>query len=320
MQDLNIQALDAVVFVKLDIRSSNLSNKTDREDLPKGKQMPPNELYSSGETHYANPKLKNPFLALKKRAERLCVESGFRIEGNFAIPFDKMRALNDELRKLQTKWYDEVQVLRGKLPQEYKDWEASHPGWEDMLRRNRPDPDGLANRYRFEHRLWQIRPAPVDATSPLNSAGISHGSLLEAILDDVAREARQILKDSFEGKSQVNGRVMSTIGVLGKKLKSFAGVDPLVRPVAAHIGNVLGQIGRSAKKLSVSDTMSLRGLLTLMTDPVKLRREGELLRVENTGSIVTSDQTEITFDNHEVEVDVPPQVRESSQPARSILF
>jgi hypothetical protein len=143
---------------------------------------------------------------------------------------------------------------------------------------------------------------------------------LEAILDDVARESRLILKDSFEGRSQVNGRVMSTIGVLGNKLRTFSSVDPLVRPVATHIGNVLGKIGKSAKKLSVSDTMSLRMLLTLMTDPVKLRREGELLRQEVTDTNVISEQTEVIFDNQEVEVDVPPLFRESSQPARSILF
>lgn len=282
--------LDAVVLVQLDVRASELSSKVERtRDLPSD-QMPPAHLISAGVKHYADPKLKAPFNALKKRAERACAEVGFPLLKGWAVPKAAARKLDDVLKQLAISYVKEADNLEAALPQKFKEWEQSNPGWENLLTRDRPTPANIRSRYRFRHMMYRMRPAADADDDPLNDGmGIARGSLLEAILDDVADNATDILKKTFEGKAQVSGRIMTSIGVLAKKLHSFAMVDPLVVPVASMIGEVLGSIGSTCATLSVTHTSALRGLLELLTDPVKVRTHGSLQVQEG---VITVDEAQ----------------------------
>jgi len=272
-----ITALDAVVLVQVDIRASDLSGKVERiRDLPT-ENMPPANLVSAGVRHFCDPSLKTVFNTIRKAAERACAEVGIPLLKGWAIPKDKAAKLDDTLRKLAVDFNIKADDLVRRLPTAYTEWEEANPGWEDLLRRDRPDPKDVRPRYRFRHVLYRMRPAADDIDDPLNEGlGITRGSLLEAILDDVAGKSGEVLEKHFAGKAQVNGRVMTTIGVLANKLRSFAMVDPLVIPVASMIGDVLAQIGQTNAMLGVSETSALRGLLSVMTDPVTLRRHGAL--------------------------------------------
>lgn len=276
MQDQNaIKALDAVILVQLDVRSSDLSGKVARDrDLPKEK-MPPAHLVSAGVRHFCDPGLKQPFNTLKKAADRACSEVGVPLLKGWAIPKEKAAALDKTLRELQVKYIAEADSLEHNLSDAYQEWEDKNPDWTELLRRDRPSPSEVRRRYRFRHLMYRLRPAADDLDDPLNEGlGVARGSLMEAILDDVAGQAEDILERVFAGKTQVSGRTAATIGVLATKLKSFALVDPLVTPVATMIAEVVAQLGTTSAKLTVTETSALRGLLELMKSPAKLRDHG----------------------------------------------
>ncbi|MEY2117231.1 DUF3150 domain-containing protein [Rhodanobacter sp. FW106-PBR-R2A-1-13] len=310
-----------MVLVQLDVRASELSSKVERKrDLPSD-QMPPEHLISAGVKHYANPKLKAPFNAIKKRAERACAEVGFPLLKGWAIPKQAARKLDDVLKTLMKSYVQEADDLERSLPQAFADWESENPGWEGLLKRDRPSPSEIRGRYRFRHMMYRMRPAADDDDDPLNDGmGIARGSLLEAILDDVASNATEILKKSFEGKAQVSGRVMSSIGVLANKLKTFSMVDPLVVPVATMIGEVLGQIGSTCATLSVTHTSALRGLLDLLTDPVMVRRHGSL-QVQELAITVDEAQTDLFHEPEpEAVVLAPPPPAKMSPSALATML
>lgn len=274
-QNNNITALDAVVLVQVDIRASDLSGKVERaRDLPT-ENMPPAALVSAGVRHFCDPSLKTPFNTLRKAAERACAEVGFPLLKGWAIPKDRAAALDKTLRGLAAEFNTKADDLVRDLPRAYREWEEANPGWETLLQRDRPDPSSIRARYRFRHVLYRMRPAADDVDDPLNEGlGITRGSLLEAILEDVSGKSSDLLEKFFDSRSQVNGRVMTTIGMLAKKLHSFAMVDPLVIPVASMIGEVISSIGHTNSMLGVTETSALRGLLQVMSDPQKLRNHG----------------------------------------------
>lgn len=313
--------LDAVVLVQLDIRGSDLSVKVDpKKDLP-GANLPPSKVMSTGVKHYVDPGLKTPFMKLKKRAERACAEVGFPLLKGWALPKNAARRLHDDLKTMAVEYTKEADDLERTLPGEFVKWEEANAGWEHLLT-DRPTPAEIRSRYRFRHAMYRMRPAGDDMDDVLNDAiGVTRGSLLEAILDDVATTATDILKRVFEGKSQVSGRVITGIGTMGKKLSSFSLIDPLVLPVASMIGEVLGNIGGGGGMLSVTHTSALRGLLELLSDPVKLRHHGALQRqapIVVVEGNTTGDIVQETIPD--VEVAIPPPKAKVPAPASALLF
>lgn len=287
----SISALDEVVVVQLDIRASDLSGKVERStDLPTD-NMPPANLVTSGVRHFCSPTLKTPFNTFRKAAERACAEVGIPLLKGWAVPKAHAAQLDKDLRKIAIEFNAKADDLVAYLPTAYREWEDANPGWEALLRRDRPEPRDVRAKYRFRHVLYRMRPAHDDVEDPMNEGlGITRGSLLEAILDDVAARSEEILERTFQGKPQVSGRVLTTIGVLAAKLQSFAMVDPLVSPVASTIAEVIQQIGPTGAQLSVTETSALRGLLTLMANPAKLRQHGA---AHLSGTTMTVDEVEI---------------------------
>lgn len=321
MYNNGVTTLDAVLQVQFDIRASDLSGKVERSrDLPTV-DMPPANLVSAGVRHFCDPSLKKPFNTLRKAAERACAEVGVPLMKGWAIPKDKAKGLDTVLRKLKADFERKADELQADLPRAYREWEEANPGWEELLRRDRPDPGAVRSRYRFRHVVYQMRPAADDADDPLNEGlGITRGSLLEAILDDVAARSSDILAKTFEGKAQVSGRLVTTIAVLATKLRSFELVDPLVTPVAIMIGEVLAAIGHTTGTLSVSETSSLRGLLGLLSDPVKVRRHGAL-SIQGADLVVDEPLAEPTVVTQSEEVDhMPPPPALVRSPSSAVLI
>lgn len=306
--------LDAVVLVQLDIRASDLSVKVDPKKDLQGVALPPSVLMSTGVKHYVDPALKAPFAKLKKRAERLCGEVGFPLLKGWALPKDKAPEVLKELKAMASEYVNEANDLKAKLPAEFVKWEAAHPGWEHLFH-DRPTPDAIHARYRFRHPMYRMRPAGEDGDDVLNDAlGVTGGSLLEAILEDVAASANEILAKTFEGRSEVTGRCLSAIAALGKKLTGFAFIDPLVLPVATMIGEVIGNIGNMGNsRLDVTHTSALRGLLQMLAEPEKLRKHGAMqqLAPQSDADVIVVVEAEASAEatqetNPHAEVIIPP--------------
>jgi len=319
-----IAALDAVVLVQLDIRASDLSGKVARDrDLP-AEKMPPANIVSAGVRHFCDPALKQPFNTMRKAAERYCNEVGIPLLKGWAIPKERAVALDKALRELGEKYRGEADRLQAILDNAYQDWEEANPGWEALLQRDRPTPAEVRGRYRFRHMMYRLRPAVDDLDDPLNEGlGVARGSLMEAILDDVANQATDMLEKVFVGKAQVTGRAAATVGVMAAKLQGFAMVDPLVTPVATMIAEVIASIGTTNSKLSQTETSALRGLLTLMSDPVKLRNHGAryyegdvtLDEVVETGNVAVDPVTDL-FGETAFDINQPAMVVQ--QPPRPV--
>lgn len=276
-----IKVLDDIVIVQLDIRGSNLSGTVDRNtDLQPG-ALPPESLVSTGVRHFVDPKLKRPFNQLRKAAERECAAVGFNLLKGYGVPKAEAVKLDEVLKKMATEYVAKADELARDLPQHYREWEEQHPTWINVLTRDRPTPTEIRSRYSFRHRMYRVRGAGDDLDDAL---GISVGGISEAILDDVADQATEILRDVFDGKAQVTRKVMPRIAALSTKLESFAFVDPLLHPTAQMIAEVLTKIGVSNLQLTVTDTSALRGLLEVLTNPAKVRQQGSNALSEGTQS------------------------------------
>lgn len=274
MQDnIGAQVLDQVVLVQLDIRSSELAMRVERESDLAGANMPPANLVSAGVKHYADPKLKAVFNKLRKRAERECGDVGIGLLKGYAVPKEKAPALNKALKEMKEEYMQEANRLAAALPDEFRKWEEANPGWE-RLWRDRPTPAEIFARYHFRHVMYRMRPAGEEGSELGDAFGITSGSLLEAILDDVAKSAAEILDKSYNGKQVASGKSVPAIAAIGEKLKGFSMIDPLCGPVASMIGEVIAQVGATNASMSVTHTSAMRGLLEMLTKPERVRAHG----------------------------------------------
>ena len=272
-----VKSLDTVCLVQLDIRASDLSGKVSRDEDLKGAKLPPSSIMSSGVRHYCDPAKKQGFNTARKAAERACNDAGIKLLHGWAVPLEKAHELQKTLKDIELDYNTKVNVFLAQLPNLYREWEekVEHVEWRDLLRRDRPEPDSIRHRYRFKSFFYRMRPATDEADDPLNeSMGLTAGSLAEALLDNLATQASDLLEKHFEGKNNVDGKLVGKVGVMTAKLMTFAKIDPIVMPVVNVIGEVLQAIGEGHKTLDTVQTQGLRATLSIMADPLKLRKEG----------------------------------------------
>ena len=318
-----VSNLDDLILVQFEANAASLSGRASRGIDYDTKNMPPSDVLSGGVRHFCNPTHNQVFNTLRKRADAECARVGFQLLKGYGVPRTAVADLDRVLRQIGTAYKAAADVLCTNLEDYYREWEDKHPDWITILRRDRPGASEIRSRYRFNHVFYRLKPASDDPDDPINDGmAITQGSLLGAILGDVAKTAQQLIDERFEAKAFVTGSAATAVTALGAKLKGLIIVEPAIEPMARLIGEVTEGIDTNVRRLGDRETLALRGLLAMLTKPEQIVAQGVAFSTDALAEI-TVDEVQPTPQPQPAGDEVPAARLEDESPTSvqaAILF
>lgn len=250
--------------------------KVTREtDLAAAKgDLPPEDLVSDGRKRVIAKDPLAPFLAIRKRVERLLGHLGIRLLGGYAVPVESTSEIEAELPKMEKEFLDARDELVANLGLHYMNWEVAHPSWTDMLKRERPDENVVSARCAFH--VGCIRAESPDGSTSAAAAtrftAIAN-SALPTLLQETADQAEKLL-EHFTGKVSCTQKSVNSVRRLVDKLEAFAFLDQRVRPM---VDVMQAQFNRLAKTgpIDALGTTSLLWVLKQLADPETMLQHGQ---------------------------------------------
>ena len=84
------------------------------------------------------------------------------------------------------------------------------------------------------------------------------------------------------GRDEVTQKFVRPVRAIRDKLAGLSFLDPGIAPLVGSIDEVLAAVPRKGK-ISGPSLAALRGVVTLLTDPVKMREHGKMMLEGNRG-------------------------------------
>jgi hypothetical protein len=275
------KVLNDVIVVSLDIRIWSGRKKLRPEDLTTSGRMPPPDLVTLGSKRLCNPDLLQPFLQVKRRAEARCQTIGVRFARAFAIPRAAAKPLLAELNGLAEMFQQARRVLLDTYDAELARWQAQHLGYERLIAAELLPKTVVASRLTFGYEVFAINALDGDGELGLllqqSGAGNLTQGLVGALYQEVASESGAFIRHSLTGRAAVTHKFLRPVRAIRDKLAGLAFLDLGIAPLVGCIDAVLASVPPKGKIDGASLT-ALRGVVTLLTDPARMRAHGRALQ------------------------------------------
>ena len=103
----------------------------------------------------------------------------------------------------------------------------------------------------------------------------------------MASESREFVRQSLTGRHEVTQKFLRPVRAIREKLSGLAFLDPGIAPLVGSIDEVLAAVPKKGK-IDGASLSALRGVVTLLTDPARMREHGRLVR-EGSGKGLLAD-------------------------------
>lgn len=237
---------------------------TRNEDLRAAKGLPPSTLVSDGSKRVIDMKALTTLVTQRRSVNRFLARLGVRSPMGYLINPDDEAELYAELNRRGAEFAAARDELLRTFDARCRDWESKNPGFETLLRRNRPSVAEVAAAIEYDYAVYKVAAADSEAARDKFSA-VARASA-NALMEDVAQAAGKLLTESFAMKSTVTQRPVNVVRELVGKLRAFSMFDPRILPAANHLDAALGALPRTGP-LSVGETMAVAGVLQTMMSP-----------------------------------------------------
>jgi hypothetical protein len=303
--------IDGLVVILLNISLWQGRKKLRTEDLEeKGvltTSLPPEKLASLGSKRIVSPDAVNVFMAIKRRAERACLAVGTRFMGGYAVPEDRMPALQAELEAIAK----EFEVEKTKFLAQYETtvtaWADENPEWRDAILRSVDPVNYVAAQLQCSFAAMKISHAKgAEKTLDVQTSGLK-GQLGR----EIAQTAKTVWEESFRGKLSVGKTTLKRLDSIHEKMAGLSFLDPSIGQVASSVQAVLNQC-KGKELIEGSDLMAVCGILaTLMwMDRVRFTHEANAALV---ASIMPPEPT------LPVDMEIQPELIPAVEPEQEAL-
>lgn len=266
------QTLDSLVCVVLDVHLWSGRRKLTPKDLQKvaPENLPPQDLASLGSKKICDPGELAEFGRLKRQAERVLLETGYRFLGGYGIPADKLDEVTAALQALRGEFEAYKAGFLSRYDQTVERWVSRHSEWESIIRKAVTPPEDVAERLRFDFRVFRVAPA--------GDADAGEDSLLDgsyhAIVRETARAACEAWERTFKGNAIVTQRALRPIRKMCEKLNGLSFIDPRIYPVVEQIDAALAACPRTGK-IEGGPLTGLHSVVLLLADAKRMVAHGE---------------------------------------------
>jgi hypothetical protein len=273
-------ALNDVIVVSLDVRIWSGRKKLRPEDLTTSGRLPPKDLVSLGSKKIFDPKALKPFAEVKRKAETRCQAIGVRFARAFAIPKAAAKSVVEELNGLAETFKQVRDAFLATYDEEVCRWKDQHPGYERLIEAELLPKALVGSKFAFGYEVFAINAVHGDdelaSLMEQGGAGNLTLGLAGALYQEVASESREFVRQSLVGRHEVTQKFMRPVRAIREKLAGLSFLDPGIAPLVGSIDEVLAAVPRKGK-ISGPSLASLRGVVTLLTDPAKMREHGRMM-------------------------------------------
>ena len=265
----DMQVLDSLLALNLDISLWSARKKLQAEDFG-GATLPPEDLASLGSKKIADPESLRIFSTLKSRAFSMLDRHGVRFLGGWAIPEAKADAVVRELMNIRDAFFQAKKDFLADYDRAIQAWVEKHDSWGDIIRNSTVSSAYVDARIDFRWQLYKVAPIMQHADSTVVlEAGLAEEvtNLGNTLFAEIAKEASDIWRRVYAGKTEVTHKALSPLRTLHSKLVGLAFVEPCILPVSDLIKAALDRMPIKKGNIGGADLLLLRGLVSTLCDP-----------------------------------------------------
>lgn len=259
-----MQILNQIVVIMLNISLWSGRKKLRPEDLAangiEADKLPPGTLASLGTKRIIAPEALNPFTALKKEAERICLAKGVRFLGGFAIPKENIDDLVKELKEIKQRFQEAKDSLLKDYNKEVNKWIAENPPeWATVIRAVIEPVSTIDQALHFNF-------APVVVGSPEGMEDENEGldeetdGLLDQLFHEIRMQAKTAFEASYIGRKEVTRKALRPIMSMKDKLQGLSFLDPEIAEAIQGIEQVMAKVPKTGP-ITGADLDMIAGLV-----------------------------------------------------------
>lgn len=264
----DIKVLDHLLALNLNIGLWSARRKLSPGDFG-DVELPPEDIASLGSKRICDPAKLCIFSTLKARAFGFLDRQGIRFLGGWGIPEDKAGDVIAELCSIRDEFNLEKETFLAGYDEGIADWIAKHPRWANIIAGSTVSGEYVRARLNFSWQLYRVAP-PVGLA---DERAMTHCGLHEEVegvagtlFGEIAKDADDIWKKVYSGKSSVTHKALSPLRALQQKMTGLSFVEPHVAPVADLVETVLARTPRKGNIVG-ADLLMLQGLVCLLREP-----------------------------------------------------
>ena len=265
----DMQVLDSLLALNLDISLWSARKKLQAEDFG-GATLPPEDLASLGSKKIADPESLRIFSTLKSRTFNFLDRHGVRFMGGWAIPEAKAGQIVHELMDIRDAFFEAKKNFLADYDRAIQAWVEKHDSWGDIIRNSTVSSAYVDARIDFRWQMYKVAPIMQHAdTSVVLEAGLAEEvtNLGNTLFAEIAKEASDIWKRVYDGKTEVTHKALSPLRTLHSKLVGLAFVEPHVMPAADIIKAALDRMPTKKGNIGGADLLLLQGVVSMLRDP-----------------------------------------------------
>lgn len=273
-----IQVLDKILALNLDISIWSARAKLTAEDFGET-ELPPDELASLGSKKICDPEKLKVFNKLKKRAFTLLDRNGVRFLSGWAIPEDKAGDIIAELCQIRDDFYAEKAEFIASYDVVIEDWINAHPTWSSIIAGSTVSREHVEKRFDFCWQLYRVMPVMgIDSVQAMEESGLHDEveNLGGTLFYEITKDAEDIWKKVFVGKTEVTHKALSPLKTMREKLNGLSFVEPHVAPVVEILDATLSRVPKRGL-ISGANLFMLQGIVSLLRDGKALLAQAEAM-------------------------------------------
>lgn len=284
-----LQVLDNILALNLNITLWSARKKLTAEDFG-GVELPPDDLASLGSKKICDPVRINVFTKLKARAVNLLDKHGVRFLSGWAIPGDNAGEIIQGLCEIRDEFLMEKQNFLNDYDTTIAAWIQKHPSWASIIENSTVSREYVDSRMNFHWQLYRVSPAAgLESNIAMIESGLHEEveNLGNTLFSEIAKEASEVWKKVFEGKTEVTHKALSPLKTMRNKLAGLSFINPNAEPAIAMIDMTIENLPKRGN-LCGNDLLTLQGLVCLLKDKDAL--------IHQTQAILSSPDEENTLD------------------------
>ena len=272
-----VHVLDKLLALNLDITVWTAKTKLTAEDFG-GVQLPPEDIASLGNKKICDPDKLKVFTRLRARAFTMLDRCGVRFLSGWAIPEDKADEIIKALCDIRNEFMTAKTEFLAVYDEAVRDWIEAHPNWASLISSSTVSREYVESKLTFAWQLYRVAPAETIDEQAAQDFGLNSEieNLGNTLFREIAKDASDIWKNVFEGKTSVSQKALSPLRTMQTKLNGLSFVEPHVIPVHTLIETALSKMPRKGA-ITGTPLLMLQGLVSLLKDSSALVAQTEAM-------------------------------------------
>ena len=284
-----LHVLDRILALNLDISLWSARTKLTEEDFG-GAELPPEDLASLGSKKICDPARPGRVLKTQGPGGQPAEQAWRQVPFRMGHSRRQGGRYHKGLCAIRDEFFIEKQNFLASYDEGLADWIARHPAWAGIIQNSTVSRDYVDTRMKFTWQLYRVAPAAgLDDDTAMTESGLHEEveKLGNTLFEEIARDASDIWRKVFEGKTEVTHKALSPLKTMRDKLIGLSFVEPHVVPVIELIETALAKMPKRGS-ITGAHLLMLQGMVCI------LKEQNSLL--SQTQAILTASSSENALD------------------------